>query len=266
MSPRPTIAFVTDFGHDSPYVAQMKCVARSINPAIDFLDVTHSIPPQDIQHASIVVDQIADFLNNETCLVAIVDPGVGSDRRILAAQFDGVFFVAPDNGTFGEYFHRKNVTQIVDVTESGFWRDVVSSTFHGRDIMTPVAAHLLSGIPINELGPGVESFHQLPIVKPKIDGKTIQGKILYADSFGNLITNISRKFLFDAIGSDTAPSVNVSVGSVSVGSIRETYSDVARGELVPLFGSNNMLEIAKADGNLLLDGRISEADAVVVRW
>lgn len=266
MSPRPTIAFITDFGFDSPYVAQMKCVARAIHPEIDFLDITHSVPPQDIQHASIVVDQMFDFLPKATCLVAVVDPGVGSARRILAAHTDGIFVTAPDNGLLCELFRRKSFNDIVHVTETAYWQNTVSPTFHGRDIMTPVAAHLLAGLRLEKLGSPVGQIEELKIPIPVAQGRSIQGEILYADSFGNLITNISRKFFFDRVSQQDRHAAVVSAANFEIGSILETYSNASSGSVISLFGSNDKLEIAKVEGNLLQDGRWSIRDSVAIEW
>ncbi len=253
------ITLTTDFGSMDTYVAQMKGAIVGINPAARIIDVTHGIPPQDLFRGALALDEIVDCFPDGTVHVAVVDPGVGSQRRIIAVELGQQRFVLPDNGLIERVRQRLPIRQIVEVTEATFFRrsfvqseaseseaTPISNTFHGRDIMAPVAAHLSLGVEFEELGPTVreDSLCELAIPDPIVTDHSIIGHVVWTDSFGNLITNIDAGL----IPSDQFSNLQISIGLTEIIGIRHTYSDVAAGQIMALINSSGRLEIAVNGG------------------
>ncbi len=149
---RSIITLTTDFGSGSPYVAQIKGVILSIHPQAVLVDVTHDIAPQDVRQGALVLDDVTGRFPPGSIHVAVVDPGVGTDRRILAAEIGGRYYLAPDNGLLGRLAGRDPAARLVALTKREFWLPAVSATFHGRDILAPAAAHLSLGTALDDLG------------------------------------------------------------------------------------------------------------------
>ena len=257
---RRSITFTTDFGTDSPYVAQMKASVLAIVPAAHLVDITHSIRAQNVVEGAIVVADSAFYFPSGTIHVAVVDPGVGTDRGIIAALVAGHWFIAPDNGLLTGILEKRNATDLRAVANRALWRDDVSTTFHGRDIMAPVAAHLMAGVPAEEIGPLREDFVNIPWPMPSIKGNALAGEIIYVDSFGNLITNIHRSDL-DAFAVD---QVLVNCGKLSIDGITRTYGDCETGSFVALIGSSGRLEIAATQGNASKLTGLGPGESVIV--
>ena len=146
------ITLTTDFGAGSPYVAIMKGVILSINPAVTLVDVTHTVPPQDVHKGAVVLDSVHRHFPEGTVHVVVVDPGVGTERAILGAKIEGHYFIAPDNGVLSKITHRTAPDELIRLTNAEYWLPDVSHTFHGRDIMAPAAAHLSRGVALADLG------------------------------------------------------------------------------------------------------------------
>lgn len=235
------ITLLTDFGVSSPYVAQMKGVLATRQPDACVIDLTHSIPPQNIQAAAITLDDLAPWFPAGSVHIAVVDPGVGSDRRVLAAQVGEWFFVLPDNGLISPLADRFEVKRVVALDRPEFWLTPVSKTFHGRDIMAPVAAAIARGVPLEELGESVGDWHRVRIPRPNIQARRISGEVIFVDSFGNLITNISAD---DLHGEDT-----FRIGDHVIQGLVRSYSQRAAGQWVALIGSSGRLEFAVVDGS-----------------
>ena len=260
---RPIITLTTDFGADSPYVAAMKGVILAVNPDTQIVDVTHTVPPQDVRAAAIVVEQLHLAFGPGSIHVAVVDPGVGTDREILCIECDNRHYVGPDNGLFSRLAHRTPPSKIVAVRESRFWQPEVSSTFHGRDIMAPVAAHLSLGVDPSELGPVLASIVELEWEEAqKVAGK-ITGKVETVDSFGNLITNITREQLADVPRDE---SVTVDCDGHQTQGIFETYGEQPPMTLVALVGSSNVLELAIVDNSAKIMLGAGVGANVSVKW
>ncbi len=265
---QPIITLTTDFGLSDSYVAQMKGVILDIAPEARLVDVTHQIPRQDRQAASAVLADAVGAFPPGTIHLVVVDPGVGTERRAVAVETRGAAgtaaarFVAPDNGVLTEALLERTVQRSVELTERRFWRPSLSSTFHGRDIFAPVAAHLSRGVDLSELGPVLETpLVQLPVEQPVREGQTLRGQIVRTDSFGNLITNIRASQL---PGSGHELLV-VEVGTQRIAGIARCYGDKPVGEFLALFGSSGRLEIAVCQGHA---GEVLAAwsgDPVVVR-
>lgn len=242
----PLITLTTDFGEGSPYVAEMKGVILSLQPAARIIDITHSIPPQDIRQGARVLEQATPCFPPGAIHVAVVDPGVGTSRSIVYAAIAGGHYVAPDNGLLGCLARRHPPTQIVTITNRRYWRPVLSSTFHGRDIMAPVAAHLSLGVPPHTLGDACEQLTPLALPEVVFENGRLVGEIDTVDTFGNLITNIDRD---DLRRLGPLETLRVECCGHCLCGLRRTYGEGAPGELVALVGSHDRLEIAVVGGN-----------------
>jgi S-adenosylmethionine hydrolase len=252
----PLITLLTDFGVEDAYVAQMKGQILAICPTARVIDITHAIPPQDIAYAGLVLAQAVPHFPSETVHVAVIDPGVGTQRRIIAvelatrteaaAEVRRQRLVLPDNGLIGRLASQAEVVAVCEVSESGYWRSRVSSTFHGRDIMGPVAAHWASGTPLDAFGPRIDDMLRGAWPQPSIRGATIAGEIIAIDHFGNAITNIPGSYLTAA----HAHNLEVIVGGrrVQFHPVR-TYGQQPPGASVILTGSHELVELAIVGGS-----------------
>jgi len=191
----PILTLTSDFGRDGVYVAAMKGAVLSIAPGAQLIDVSHAIAPQNILEGAFVLTGIVEAFPPGTVHLAVVDPGVGTDRRLVALSAAGQWFVAPDNGLLGGVIRGRMVAGIWEITNPKLWRSRVSSTFHGRDILAPAAAHLLLGRDPDELGPRRSKLITLANFEPRTDEHGIVGEVIYRDAFGNLITNVSASRL-----------------------------------------------------------------------
>ena len=255
----PTITLMTDFGLAEPYVGVMKGVILDLTPNASLVDLTHAVPPQDVRQAAFLLSTAVDYFPAGTVHVVVVDPGVGSERRPIAVQTDRAYFVAPDNGVLTLALTRQRTEIIIHLTNSDYWLPEVSTTFHGRDIFAPIAAHLARGVPINDLGIPVQDIVQLPPTEParQPDG-SIQGQIQHIDRFGNCITNVPSNML------PANARVVVKVGGQSIQGLSPTYSAVESGAELSLIGSSGFLEIAVRAGNAAERLAVRVGDAVLV--
>lgn len=243
---RTVITLTTDFGSKDSYVAQMKGVILAINPHVQLIDVTHEVPPQHIRRAAAILDEAAAMFPAQSIHLAVVDPGVGSSRDIVAVEMADQRFIAPDNGVLSVVSRRSKPERAVRLTASKYWRDEISASFHGRDMMAPVAAHWSLGVDLVEFGePLNRSLVEAPIPSPQRKGHCLVGEILWPDSFGNLVTNIDKSVLPHA-GRD---KLIVTVGSETIRGIDRCYTDRRPGELLALFGSSGRLEVAVNQGS-----------------
>lgn len=224
------VTLLTDFGHKDPYVGIMKGVILSGCPEVRLVDLTHQISPQDIHEGAFQLAAACAWFPEGTVHLAVVDPGVGSSRKGIAARGRRYFYVGPDNGLFSTAWDQDGPVEVRQIEHHTLAK--MSRTFHGRDMFAPVAAALARGVPLEEIG-GVVSD---PVLLATDD----QPRIVHIDNFGNLITNVRRAAEPDlesaSVGWRTAP-------------LRETFSGVGEGELVAYWGSLGLLEIAVNGGN-----------------
>lgn len=241
------ITLTTDFGADDSYVAQMKGVILAINSQVHLVDVTHAIPPQDVSRAAFALVDIAGVFPAGSLHVAVVDPGVGSSRALLGAEAGDQRFLAPDNGLLAPLFRSFPPTRIHRLAESRFWRSSVSPTFHGRDILAPVAAHWSLGADLAEFGPRVDASQIVGLERrePQRVGDALVGRVEWADSFGNLISNIDASDL--AIGDRSL--LSISIANRRIVGLCDCYSDQPAGTLLALVGSSGRLEISVNGGS-----------------
>lgn len=241
---KPTIiTLLTDFGSQDYFVGAMKGAILSINPAAYIVDITHEIPPQAIRAAAFNLLATYQEFPAGTIHVAVVDPGVGSDRRPILIECARQFFVGPDNGVFSWVCEREENFRAIHLTNRGFFREPVSSTFHGRDIFAPVAAALSIGVAPKEFGPMIDGLVRFESLKPRtVDRGVTEASIIHIDRFGNCITNLTRSDL----GKDGLGGAKLVVNDREVSSLREFFADggVNDGELFCVFGSAGFLEIA----------------------
>ena len=240
------ITLTTDFGVGSRYIGAMKGVILAINPRATIVDLSHAVPPRDIRAGAIVLAETATWYPPGTVHVAVVDPGVGSNRRIAYAAIGGHHFVAPDNGLLSRLAMLQPPTKIVSVEERRHWMPEVSRTFHGRDIMAPVAARLSLGLSPDELGPAQKQLVEIPWAEVQQVPNRIEGEVIEVDSFGNLITNITRAMLEGVPSHD---GVLITCEEHETQGIFATFSDQPPMTLMAHVGSTGRLELAIVDEN-----------------
>lgn len=243
----PPITLLTDFGTVDGYVAQMKGVILAIAPKATIVDVTHSIPHGDVRQGALMLDQIVDAFPPLTVHVAVVDPGVGSGRALLGAQMCGQRFLAPDNGLLGALLDRGQVTRVHRISNDHYWRRPVAPTFHGRDILAPVAAHWALGADLSEFGPMVNEcgLVRLDVAVPRFSDGTWIGEVVAADRFGNLLTNLDASLFGGSLGRNAL----VTAGNVEIAGVDRYYAERPPGAVLALIGSSGRLEIAVSGGS-----------------
>lgn len=243
---RPIIALVTDFGTRDHYVGTMKGVVLGICPDATLVDVTHEIPPQDLVAGALQLAACWRYFPAATIFLVVVDPGVGSTRRAIAAEAGEARFVAPDNGVLSLVFDEAPPRTIVELTERRYARPTVSRTFEGRDRFAPAAAWLAKGVELTALGRRVTSPERLSLPRPEVGPAAIAGEVMGVDRFGNLITNIDRR-TFERLAAGT--QVDIAIAGRPVPRLVSTYGEATPGEICALFGSTDHLEIAANAGS-----------------
>lgn len=239
--PDAIITLTTDFGTDSPYVAALKGVLLGINPSARLVDLSHQIPPQDIRHAAYFLADSIPYFPAGALHVIVVDPGVGTERRLLYAEVAGQRLLAPDNGCWTLLPQAEQAQPLLHLTEARYWRQPVSATFQGRDILMPVAGHLSRGLSPANLGPPLTDWVRLMEPRPTRQAGCLMGEIVFVDHFGNLISNIPA---------DACPtSACLRIGEHEVPGRVTTYGQASPGTLVALPSSTGRLEIAVVNGN-----------------
>lgn len=239
MSSSPLVSLLTDFGPGSVYVGQMHAVLLSRAPTLRIVDLAHDCPPGGVAAAAYILQRSYQHFPTGTVHIAVVDPGVGSARGILAVQANEHIFLAPDNGLLGGLLEDARDAEVRRVDQRELMNATISRTFHGRDVFAPVAAYLAEGGVLAGVGPRVEAAGPLP--GPRVGESTIEGHVLIEDRFGNLITDIPRSVL-QTLGDPSR--IRVRVGAAFIQSVMQTFSDVAEGVALTYVGSGDHLEIA----------------------
>ncbi len=261
--PAPIITLTTDFGHDSPYVAAMKGAILSINPEACLVDLTHSIPAQDVRQCALSLLTSSAVFPEGTIHLIVVDPGVGTERVLVAVKMNGHCFVAPDNGVLDALASGGKADKIIALTDSTFWLPDVSATFHGRDILGPVAAHLSLGVPLERLGDPLDELVHLEWPEVRVEKGEIEGVIESVDSFGNLITNIGEDQLGDVPRDE---SVRIICDEHETTGIFRTYGDQPEMTLIALVGSTGKLELAIVGDSAKVMLGVGQGAAVKILW
>ncbi len=257
------ITLTTDFGASSPYVSAMKGVILSINPAVTLVDITHAVPPQDVRAGALVLADMTPWFPPATIHVAVIDPGVGTRRKIVYARVGQQHYVAPDNGLLSRLALDPDDSTIVTVARPEFWLPSVSSTFHGRDIMAPVSARLSLGLDPTRLGPKQEDIERLDWTEARVTANKIEGTVQSIDSFGNLITDISADVLADV---PRGEETTIVCDDHQTHGIFNAYADQPEMTLIALVGSNGKLELAIVGESAALMLGVAVGTPVKVTW
>ena len=246
MKSRPVITLLTDFGHEGGFAAALKGVILSINPDVQCVDITHQIGPQNVFEGAFTLFVNYRFFPKGTIHVAVVDPGVGSHRKILCVRTPSGIFIGPDNGIFTPILDREKKAEVYEMINPRLFLPVISNTFHGRDKMAPAAAHLSKKFPIKKVGPRLKNWKKINFDRPRIQKNGIQGRVISIDRFGNLITNITGHDL-DCLGAQK--NLSVCIKDRSISKIARFFSEVPKGHLLAIVGSSNFVEIARNLGS-----------------
>jgi S-adenosyl-L-methionine hydrolase (adenosine-forming) len=257
------ITLTTDFGTGSPYVAAMKGVIYCLNPAATVVEISHEIPAQDVRHAAVVLEDVTDLFPPGTIHVVVVDPGVGTDRGLVFVRIGRQNYLAPDNGVLSRLARRRAPAKIIRLAEQQYWLQPVSATFHGRDILAPVAARLSLDLDPDWLGTPQERLVMLEWPEVCAEPQAVSGSVLLADGFGNLITDITAAML---AGRTKSPSPRTTCGGHSVDGLSRTYGDQPAGTLVALVGSSGRLELAVVGGSAAAMLGVGAGASVAVEW
>ncbi len=257
----PIIALLTDFGTKDYYVASMKGVILKINPRCTIIDISHQVSPQDIREGAFLLASVFSYFPEKTIYLAVIDPEVGGKRKPILLRTRNYFFVGPDNGLFTLVAEKDGVEWVIELTHSKYFLSPISSTFHGRDIFAPVAAHLSLGVRPQSLGKRIDQWVRLDLKKPEEKGERLIGEIFFIDHFGNLITNVERKRFFSFIKDSP---FEIKVGKERVSKIGQGYWEGEKGEVIALFGSADFLEIAVREGNAQKQLRLNRGDPILI--
>jgi S-adenosyl-L-methionine hydrolase (adenosine-forming) len=254
------ITLTTDFGSGSAYVAAMKGMMLSENPALQLIDISHDIGPQNVRQGAVVLAEATPWFPVGTLHAAVVDPGVGTSRRMIYAKIGEQQYLAPDNGLLSLLAKRTRPTMLIELGNKALWRADVSNTFHGRDILAPVAAKLSLGLSPSELGRAIDDLQTLDWSEPKIGERRIDGIVQWVDSFGNLISNIDRNML------PKHGELQIRCAGREIRGIEQTYGNRGVGSLIALIGSGGFLELAVVNGSAAELLRVAANEPITVEW
>jgi S-adenosylmethionine hydrolase len=240
--PKAPIALLSDFGTRDHYVGVMKGVVLGINPEVTLVDLSHDVPPHDIAAAAHELTSTYRYFPAGTIFLVVIDPGVGSARRGIAAEAGDWRFVAPDNGVLSGVFHELAPRKVVELTERRYARPTVSRTFEGRDRFAPAAAWLSKGIQLTALGRPVSDYTVLDLPRAVVEATRLTGVVSRIDRFGNIITNLERKACERL--TEGGGVLRLTVDGHVIERIVSTYTDIGGDEVAALFGSTDHLECA----------------------
>lgn len=243
---RPVVAFLSDFGTRDHYAGTMKGVVLGVCPEATLVDIGHDVPAHDVLAGALELAACYRYFPAGTIFLVVVDPGVGSSRRGLAAECGDYKFVAPDNGVLSAVFGELPPRKVVELTERKYARPTVSRTFEGRDRFAPAAGWLAKGIALVSLGKGISNYHVIAVPKAVVGAREIIGEIIRVDRFGNLISNIDHRAFSQLAGGG---AVAITAGDRDIPRLVATYAEAPAGEVCALFGSTDTLEIAVNAGD-----------------
>ena len=261
--PRPIITFLSDFGFADWFVGVVHGVLYELAPDAHIVDLAHSVPPGDVIRGAFMIEAAAGDFARGTVHLAVVDPGVGTTRRALAVSARGQFFVGPDNGLLDWALAAPDAS-VHSLTETRYFRQPVSRTFHGRDVFAPVAAALARGEKIEALGPRVHDPARLASGEPVLRGEALVGHVVFVDRFGNALTNLTAESLGAAWGGADDPDFEVSAVGRTIVGLSRSYGDAPVGTVVAIVGSSGRLEIAQVGGAATERLGLGVGDAVTV--
>ena len=261
----PVITLLSDFGVHDHFVGAMKGVIAGICPDAAVVDITHDLSPMAVGEAAFLLGCAYPYFPAGTVHLAVVDPGVGSRRRPLAARCGDHLFVGPDNGIMTYALADAAEWQAVAITNPQCRLNDVSATFHGRDVFAPAAAHLAAGMSLEALGPAVKDPVLLDLPTPRETGRGLEAHVLHVDRFGNLITDLKREHLARWLGGEDPQGVIIEAGQGSLRGIKDCYEAVAEGRLLALIGSAGRLEIAVNCGRASDRLALTQGNSILLR-
>ncbi len=259
------IALLTDLGAKDYFVGAIKGAILSVNPDAKIVDITHEVPKYDVRGAALILTQAAEAFPKGTIFITVVDPGVGTDRKcVLLKTKNELFFIAPDNGVLTLVAEQLGVAELYEIANRKLMMPEISPTFHGRDIMAPVAAHLSLGVKPSEVGPELKGIKLLKLPRPTATETEMRGHIMSVDDFGNLVTNIDASTIskFARVGENLVVAVANKMLTVKFAS---TFGEVRLGGYLCYVGSSGMLELAKNMGNLANELKIKIGDELTIQ-
>ncbi|HXV84361.1 MAG TPA: SAM-dependent chlorinase/fluorinase [Candidatus Binatia bacterium] len=256
------ITLTTDFGYADPFVGIMKGVIFGINPQAQIVDLSHGIPAHDVMAAALVLRHSVPYFPGRSIHVVVVDPGVGSARRPLLVEFEGNYFIGPDNGLLSLAIGRGRPSRIIYLSNTTYYLRPTSTTFHGRDVFASVAGYLSLGTAPENFGEIINDCVELRWPAVLRTETTLQGEIVYVDHFGNLSTNIGG----DDLKEQSGQPLKITLRDLSILGLATNYAAVEPGEYVALINSWGLLEIAICQGNARQNSRAAVGDKVQVTW
>jgi S-adenosylmethionine hydrolase len=255
------ITLLTDFGTKDHYVASMKGAILTINPQCTLVDITHHVSPHNITEGAFILASAYSSFPKGTIHLSVIDPGVGSPRAPILLVATNYFFIGPDNGLFTFALRKEKVRKGIVLTNPKYFPSRMSTTFHGRDLFAPVAAHLSMGVKPEAFGPVIDSWVEVDFENPRVRGRALIGKILHIDAFGNLISNIEGQRLFNHV---RGGSFVVRVGKRSIQGLKKAYWEGKKNEPMALIGSGGFLEVSVREGNAQKVLKVRKGDPVWV--
>jgi S-adenosyl-L-methionine hydrolase (adenosine-forming) len=245
------ISLTTDFGIKDGNVGVMKGVIWSISPSAQISDLSHMIAPQNVREAALIFARSAPYFPENSVHVIVVDPGVGTARRPMAARIGSQYYVGPDNGTITLLLERAEKegwsTEFIHLNNPAYWLPDVSYVFHGRDIFAPAAAHISAGVPLVNMGTPFQDPVRLDLPKPQKTASGWTGEVIHIDHFGNVASNIRSETLGEAL--IEVNKITVRVGGENIRGLVHTFGERPEGELIALMGSTGNLVVSVVNGS-----------------
>ena len=265
MSHKPLITMTTDFGYDDPFAGVMKGVIYTINPHVNIVDLTHNITPQSIQEAALTIGMNYHYFPKDSVHLVVVDPEVGSGRRPLLVVADEHYFIGPDNGVFSYlYKNAARRIKVIHITSEHLFLKKDSPTFQGRDVFSPCAAWLTTGLDVNKFGEAVSDYHAIDLPSPvRLNDLVVQGEVIFIDRFGNAVTNLKKTDIADLQGMQPEGALRVFLKGRGM-QIRGYYSQAEDRGIYALINSSGYLEVFIYRGSAALKYDILPGDVVKV--
>jgi len=256
------VTFLSDFGVKDGYVAQMKGAVSNI-ASVQMVDITHDISAHNIREGAFVLQNVVPYFPVGTVHVAVVDPGVGTDRRGIVITTSSQVLIGPDNGLLIPAARILKDFTVYEITNKEYFLKSVSNTFHGRDIFSPVAAHIVKGAPFDTIGNKIDDFVDLDFGRAEYSSDSISGNVVYIDNFGNIVTNISGVKLLDLFAFDTKLQISIS-GKKRIIPLVRSYGFVKKNQLLGTVGSSNFFELGINQGSAVNRLKLKEGDEITL--
>ena len=255
---KPLISLLTDFGVNDPFVGQVKAAIFTICPDAEVIDITHEVDAFNVRMGAFLLASATPYFPENTIHVAVVDPGVGGQRRPIVIETRRARYVGPDNGLMIPAAEAEGIKHVYELTNRSMMRDTISPTFHGRDIFAPVAAHLACGRPQKELGREIKDYVRFSFGEPKFDGRQVTCEVVHCDKFGNVVTNIPRRLV-----TSLTPQLDVRAHTRRFRArLVKTYSELEGNNLGFLIGSHGFVELAYRESSAARKLNLRPGDAL----